>query len=104
MDRINKYYELSTRLNYMSDKDLIEKLQSNKSTKGWGSNTVIEIDGMKIFTKQIPIGRLEIENQFDTSNLYKLPLFYNYGVGSAGFGGWRELLMHVKTTNWVDRR
>ena len=36
MDRINKYYELCTRLNYMPDKDLIEKLQSNKSTKGWG--------------------------------------------------------------------
>jgi len=30
-----------------------------------------------------------------------LPIYYNYGVGSAGFGVFRELVAHVKTTNWV---
>lgn len=27
--------------------------------------------------------------------------YYNYGVGSAGFGVFRELITHIKTTNWV---
>lgn len=26
---------------------------------------------------------------------------YQYGVGSTGFGAWRELAAHVMTTNWV---
>src|SRR5205085_11111251 len=43
----------------------------------------------------------EVENLFSTRNLYDLPTFYNYGVGSAGFGVFRELLTHIKTTNWV---
>ena len=38
---------------------------------------------------------------FDTSNLYNLPTFYNYPIGSAGINCFRELTMHIKTTNWV---
>src|SRR5690606_1297867 len=36
-----------------------------------------------------------------TANLFDLPLYYQYGVGSAGFGAWRELVAHIMTTNWV---
>ncbi|WP_246239425.1 protein kinase family protein [Acrocarpospora corrugata] len=36
-----------------------------------------------------------------TANVFGLPTFYQYGVGSAGFGAWRELAAHVMTTNWV---
>jgi len=28
-------------------------------------------------------------------------LYYQYGIGSAGFGVWRELAIHTMTTNWV---
>lgn len=28
-------------------------------------------------------------------------MHYNYGIGSAGFSPWRELLLHIKTTNFV---
>ena len=38
---------------------------------------------------------------FSTKNLYDLPTYYNYGVDSAGLGVFRELLMHIQTTNWV---
>jgi hypothetical protein len=38
---------------------------------------------------------------FSTGNLYDLPTYYNYGVGSAGLGVFRELVAHIKTTNWV---
>ncbi|NUP66688.1 MAG: hypothetical protein HOW71_31450 [Nonomuraea sp.] len=30
-------------------------------------------------------------------------MFYQYGVGSAGFGAWRELAAHLMTTGWVLR-
>ena len=36
-----------------------------------------------------------------TANLFGLPGFYQYGLGSAGFGAWRELAAHIMTTNWV---
>ena len=38
---------------------------------------------------------------FSTKNLYDLPTYYQYGVGSAGFGVFRELVANIKTTNWV---
>lgn len=51
--------------------------------------------------KKIPLTTLEYNNMFDTSNLYNLPTFYNYPIGSAGINCFRELTMHIKTTNWV---
>jgi len=36
-----------------------------------------------------------------TANISGLPLSYQYGVGSAGFGAWRELATHIMTANWV---
>jgi hypothetical protein len=44
---------------------------------------------------------LEYNNLLSTKNLYDLPTYYNYGVGSAGFNVFRELAAHIKTTNWV---
>src|SRR5271166_3328680 len=61
------------------------------------------IDGTRIFVKKIPLTDLErkAENTFSTANLFHLPLFYQYGIGSAGFGAWREVDAHVMTTDWV---
>ena len=36
-----------------------------------------------------------------TANLFGLPTYYQYGIGSAGFGVWRELSAHEMTTEWV---
>jgi hypothetical protein len=44
---------------------------------------------------------LRPENVRSTANLFGLPMFYQYGVGSAGFGAWRELAVHIMATNWV---
>jgi hypothetical protein len=41
----------------------------------------------------------KFDNFFSTKNLYSLPTYYNCGVGSAGFGVFRELVAHIKTTN-----
>ncbi|MCB0080670.1 MAG: hypothetical protein KDE47_07060, partial [Caldilineaceae bacterium] len=43
----------------------------------------------------------EYANMFASKNHYELPTYYNYGIWSAGFGAFRELIAHIKTTNWV---
>ncbi|VBB18276.1 hypothetical protein YASMINEVIRUS_739 [Yasminevirus sp. GU-2018] len=100
------YYDLKTHLTYLSDKNVVDLLKKafltdSNVSKGWGNNIVITVNDHKVFTKSIPVTDIEHNNQFDSSNLYNLPLYYNYGVGSAGVNCNRELLMHVKTTNWV---
>jgi serine/threonine protein kinase len=100
--RLKKYYNLSKKLNYMSNEKLKTLLQSTISeSEGWGENKIIEIDGIKIFCKKIPVANLFAKKQFETENLYSLPMYYNYGIGSSGFSPWRELLLHIKTTNFV---
>jgi serine/threonine protein kinase len=100
--RLAKYYDLSTKLNYMSNRKLKILLESTKSeNEGWGENKIIEMNGIKIFCKKIPVADLFAKKQFETKNLYNLPMYYNYGIGSAGFSPWRELLLHIKTTNFV---
>ena len=98
MQRKHLYSKLSTKLSYLTDNDLKNLMFVTKSTT---NTNIIELDNHKIFCKQITLTELEYDNQFDTSNLFNLPNYYNYGIGSAGINCFRELLMHIKTTNWV---
>lgn len=100
-ERLKTHYRISTRLSMLSDKKLKTLLSKAKLTDGWGQNGIVELDGQQIFIKKVPLTSLEIANALSTKNLYKIPTWYNYGVGSAGFGAFRELAAHVKTTNWV---
>lgn len=103
--RINTYSHISTELACLSDQSLSDLL--NKATpihSGIGGNSVLlSIDSTSIFVKKIALTDLEkqSENIMSTANLFNLPLYYQYGVGSAGFGAWRELVAHIMTTNWV---
>lgn len=102
--RIN-YGTISTQLAFLSDQRLSELLE--KATplhKGIGGmSAFLEICNTPIFVKKIRLTNLERrpENIMSTANLFELPLYYQYGVGSAGFGAWRELAIHIMTTNWV---
>ena len=62
---------------------------------------VLKFGRTKFFAKRIAITDLEHENLFSTRNFYRLPTYYNYGVGSAGLGVFRELIALIKTTNLV---
>ncbi|MGY6020028.1 protein kinase family protein [Streptomyces spinosirectus] len=70
-----------------------------------GRAAELEVDGVRVFVKRVPLTDLELrpEHVRSTANLFELPLFYQYGVGSAGFGAWRELAAHLMTTGWVLR-
>ena len=84
----------------MDDDALLALLGDAPSTAGWGCSRPVTIDGVPVFSKSVPLTARELE-QRTTLNLFDLPTWYSYGVGSAGFGVFRELAMHQRTTSWV---
>ncbi len=101
--RIKIYNDVTHELIYLNDKELLDLTLKKSNELKWGETGVCTLKKSKhkVFFKKIPIAQLYYQNQFDTSNLYKLPAYYNYGFGSAGINPWRELLMHINVTNWV---
>lgn len=103
--RLATYGTVSTRLSLLSDRQLGESVAAaGPLGSGIGGRSAeLDIDGTRIFVKRIPLTDVETraENARSTANLFGLPMFYQYGVGSAGFGAWRELAVHTMTTNWV---
>jgi hypothetical protein len=103
--RLLAYRTASTRLSLLSDRQLGEAVAA-ADPLGFGiggRSAELDIDGTRVFVKRIPLTDVETrsENARSTANLFGLPTFYQYGVGSAGFGAWRELAVHTMTTNWV---
>ena len=99
--RREMYSQLSSQIALLNDAQVRGLLDNTQSQNGWGKTQTLELGPSKVFLKRIPITDLEYANQFSTRNLYDLPMYYHYGVGSAGFGVFRELVTHIKTTNWV---
>ncbi len=104
-NRTNTYRHLSTELSVLSDRQLSDLLEdSDPLHSGMGGKSfLLKIDGIPVFVKKVPLTNLELlpENIQSTANLFNLPLYFQYGIGSKGFGAWRELAAHTMTTNWV---
>ncbi|MFD3591154.1 protein kinase family protein [Nocardia sp. NPDC058640] len=68
-----------------------------------GKSAMLEVGGSQVFVKRVPLTDLERlpENVGSTANLFGLPMFCHYGIGGPSFGAWRELAVHIMTTNWV---
>jgi hypothetical protein len=68
-----------------------------------GKSALLEVAGTRVFVKRVPLTDLERqpENTRSTANMFALPAFCQYGIGSPGFGAWRELAVHAMTTNWM---
>jgi hypothetical protein len=100
-DRRRRWSEQSGVLALTND-DELGGLVDRSRIDGWGgSSTATLADGSRVFVKRLPLTEMEHDRGHSTRNHFRLPLFYQYGVGSAGFGVWRELATHVKTTGWV---
>ena len=95
------YCDTSTRLSQFDNKQLQKLLKPYEKNRIWSTNQVIKLGRVKVFVKRLRVTEIEYENMFSTKNLYSLPTYYNYGVGSAGLGVHREIVAHIKTTNWV---
>jgi hypothetical protein len=103
--RHDTYNTISSTLACMSNIQLEESLVDGKAMhKGiGGTSLLIEIDNTPVFVKKVALTDLELqtEHYMSTANMFNLPMCYQYGIGSAGFGAWRELAAHIMTTNWV---
>jgi hypothetical protein len=102
--RHSRYNYLSQHLEAMNDETISALLDQGTSLhSGWGSSVKLEINGIPIFVKKVPLNEVEgkPENIRSTENLFGIPLYYQYGVGSGGFSVWRELSAHTTSTEWV---
>lgn len=94
---------ISQRLTGLSDVDMAELAPEG----GWrahfhgGHSGLVEVDGSKVFAKHIALTDLERAAEGSTANLFGLPGFYQYGIGSAGFGAWRELAAVTRASEWA---
>lgn len=95
------YFDLSSRIAQINTERLCALFDDSEPHGSWGKHQVMEIGGAKVFVKRVPVTKIEYDNMFSTKNLYDLSTFYNYGYGSVGLGVFRELVAHIKTTNWV---
>ncbi|MCX7116343.1 MAG: hypothetical protein NTW94_00215 [Legionellales bacterium] len=105
MQRIKLYSQISTSLSCLSNEKLKQILADAKPMHEGigGKSALISIDDTSVFVKKVPLTDIEQLPQhfMSTANIFGLPLSYQYGVGSAGFGAWRELATHIMTTNWT---
>lgn len=99
--RKEKYFRLNTQLQYLDTSAITSLLSNGEEKKGWGKTQVVEVDSTEVFIKRLALTHLQVKDIYCSKNLHELPTYYQYGVGSAGFGPPRELLSHIKTSNWV---
>lgn len=101
MNRYDLYNKLSDKLVVLTDKEILELTNIQSERKKWGEHGVIKLAGNNLFFKKLPLSEKFMLNQFNTKNLYNIPVNCNYGFGTAGVNPWRELITHIKTSNMV---
>lgn len=99
--RFDKHYQIDTALSLTSDSAMLAWLARVNLTQGWGTTGSVRLNEHELFVKKVPLTDREMSKAYSTKNLYRIPSWYSYGVGSAGFGAFRELAAQRKTTNWV---
>jgi hypothetical protein len=96
-----RHGEVSTALALLSDRRLGELLDSARhlGTGIGGTTWLLEVAGGPVFVKRIAL--TDLERSRTTADVFGLPAWAHYGVGSAAGGAWRELASHVMTSNWA---
>ncbi|KPV44826.1 protein kinase domain-containing protein [Alicyclobacillus ferrooxydans] len=106
--RLARYAHVSTTLALLSHQRLGERLDSASilGTGIGGTSGLMQLENTPIFVKIIPLTELEkrTQNVMSTRNVFELPPYCHYGIGSPPGGVWREVAAHTMTTNWVLAR
>ncbi|MEV0364122.1 serine/threonine protein phosphatase [Nocardia fusca] len=101
--RSDRHRELSAFLSSRSDIELaafVDRGRSNAVGVGGGS-AVLDVDGVPVFAKRIPLTDRELAHRGATANLFDLPVFCQYGIGGPSFNAWRELAANILVTDGV---
>lgn len=103
--RIKVFEKLTQSLKNQTDTQIQAILKKGKSlNQGIGGHAyAINLEQSSIFVKFVPLTQLERQTaqENSTRNYFNLPMQYQYGVGSAGFGAWRELKSHQMASEWA---
>jgi hypothetical protein len=106
--RLSAHSAVSTSLALCSDRALRELVDTAVPIGSGigGTSALMEVAGTPVFVKRVPLTDLEMrpEHVRSTANLFEVPVFCQYGIGTIGGpggGAWRELAVHTMTTNWV---
>ncbi|SDK42590.1 hypothetical protein SAMN05421874_107281 [Nonomuraea maritima] len=102
--RSTAHRDVSRALARYDDRQLAHLLEREAVPLGTGiggASARLEVGGTSVFVKRVPLTDLELRHPHSTANLFDLPPFCQYGIGSPGFGAWRELAAHTMTTEWV---
>lgn len=104
-NRIKLQCDVSTALTCMTDQHLASLLaDASPGHSGiGGSSCILSVENTPVFVKRIALSMFELQPETTraTANIFGLPLWFQYDIGSPGFGCWRELAAHIITTNWV---
>ena len=100
-ERRSRHAAISASLVNRNDEELLDLELSGEAPSVWSRNGVTQVEGQPVFVKRVPITATECEPPYSTRNHFNLPTFYQYGVGSAGFGAFRELASLEAVTDWV---
>ena len=90
-DRLGRHAMLSRSLTSLTDHEVVSVLDgAERLGVGIGGSTMaIRIAGAPVFVKLVALTDLERSAcGRSTANLFDLPTWYHYGVGSAGFSAW----------------
>ncbi|XVV01698.1 serine/threonine protein phosphatase [Actinosynnema sp. CA-248983] len=101
--RITRHHEVAAALGARSDDDLLGLLASGEAGSvgvGGGAATV-EVGGVPVFVKRVPLTDLELAHPRSTANLFDLPVHCQYGVAGPSFNAWRELAANTAVTEAV---
>lgn len=74
---------------------------AQEAGSGWGTSHAVDVAGRRVFVKRLPLTDVEVDAGPTTRNLFGLPVHYSYGVGSAGFGAYREVAAHSTASQLV---
>ncbi|MEV2238115.1 serine/threonine protein phosphatase [Micromonospora sp. NPDC049891] len=69
-----------------------------------GGSSIVDVDGVPVFVKRVPLTDRELAHPHSTANLFDLPARWQYGIyrlAGPGFGAWRELAANQIVTDGV---
>ncbi|GAA1312664.1 serine/threonine protein phosphatase [Saccharothrix xinjiangensis] len=100
-DRRARHDELSAALSSYDDDALAALVAAEETVGVGGGSAVLDVGGLPVFVKRVPLTDLELSHPRSTANLFDLPVFCQYGVAGPGFNAWRELAANEVVTDAV---
>lgn len=97
------HQQTAAQLSKASDEELLCLISNSQLLDQGHGPLSLPQSNAKVFVKLVPMTAVEMrpQNRSSTANFFRLPTYYQYRIGSYGFGVWRELAAHRLANDWV---